>query len=102
MALANIPSPQLVYNGFVPCMVPKSVPIPLDFSAGGPIFELDLTNINEQGFFEALQTIYVDNSGNPFPLTINCRVTNQTVIIPPFSEAYMPLLQPNPPDIQIS
>jgi hypothetical protein len=98
----NIPSPQLVYNGFVPCNGPKSIPIPLDFSAGGPIFELDITNMNQQGDFEAIQTIYLDNSANPFPVTITCRNTNQNITIPPFSQAYMPLLQPNPPDIQIT
>jgi hypothetical protein len=102
MALPNIPSPQLIYNGFVPCNGPKSVPIPLDFSSGGPTFEIDLTDINQQGTFEAIQTIYLDNSANPFPAIIVCRNTNQSITIPPFAQAYMPLLQPNPPDIQIS
>lgn len=102
MGLPNIPSPQLVYAGFVPCNGPKSVPIPLDFSTGGPTFEIDLTNINQQGDFEAIQTIYLDNSANPFSASILCRNTNQLVIIPAGAQAYMPLLQPNPPDIQIT
>jgi hypothetical protein len=93
--LQNLPSPQFVYNGFVPCNGPKSCPVPLDFSVTTS-WQLDLTNLNLQGYMEAVQTMFIDNSLNAQSLSILCSVTNQNIIIPPQSQGYVPTLQPNP------
>lgn len=101
-----------VQAGFVPAALPgpvqtskcvsKTLPILIDFSLGNT-FTADLSTIQAQGFMDSVQTIYADNSGQSSPLifTLGLGITNQVVTIPPNAQGYVPVLQPNPPKVQI-
>lgn len=63
----------------------------LPFAAQNPI-TIDLTYEQQSDRIEYVQAIYIDNSANPSALTITLRSTQQVIIIPPFNQAYMPVL----------
>lgn len=98
MAFTNLPSPQKVYIGLVPCNGPKAVPIPLNFAAASQ-YEVDATNLNLQDWIEAVQSIYIDNKDNNGAVIVTCRTSNQVLTVPAGAQAYLPVLQPNPPDL---
>jgi hypothetical protein len=92
--------PNVVPTGEAACEGRKSITTLIDFSIG-LIFRLDLTAIQaQQQWIRSVQTIFVDNSENAVQIVVTCGVTLQRVVIPPNSQAYIPLLQPNPPVLQ--
>ncbi len=63
----------------------------LDFALENPI-NINLTYEDQSSRLEYVQAIYVDNSANIAPLNITMRSTEQVIIIPPLSQAYIPVL----------
>lgn len=94
--------PARANNGFVPCKGPAAIPILIDFSLGST-FSVDLSTVQSQGFIECVQTVFADNSANPFSLKISTTSdVSQTITIPPNSQAYLPILQTNPPKLSFT
>lgn len=69
----------------------RAMPQNLDFSVVNPI-EINLSSEQMQKRIEFVQSMYIDNSSNPAPLTIKFGGTAQTIIIPPGYQAYIPVL----------
>jgi len=101
MALTPTTQPQPVYNGNVPCNGAYDLAIPLDFGAA-TTYEIDVTTLQQQGFIEGIQTVYVDNSLNGSPLIITCSVTSQKIQVPSLAQGFFPLLQPTPAKITVN
>ena len=79
------------------CEGRKSITTIIDFSIGLS-FQLDLSAIQtQQKWINSVQTLYVDNSGNASAVDIVMGVSLQHITIPAGAQAYMPILQPNPP-----
>lgn len=85
-----------VYNGLGPLKKPRTLPLNLDFSIINPL-ALDLTLAQTQDKIEFVQAVYVDNSLNPFPLTLIFSITGQSLSWPAYSQGYLPTLTPNSP-----
>lgn len=79
----------------------RAIPVLIDFSLGAS-FKLDLSALQQAGAMDSVQTLYVDNSANTAALTITMGLTNQKIIIPANAQAYIPILQGNPPVIVFS
>lgn len=95
-------TPISVTNGTDPCQEGrKSIRILMDFSLGQQ-YTLDLSQIQSAGMISSAQTLYIDNYDNPDPIIISAGVTLQRIIIPAGAQAYIPILQPNPPIFLIS
>jgi hypothetical protein len=90
-----------IQNSRIPMGGPKAIPIPISFATVAA-WLLDLSNTQQLGHIEYVQTLFIDNSANTNALTIQTDASNQTVVIPPKSQAFMPVLQPNPPKLTIS
>lgn len=78
-------------NNKFPCEGPKVVPQFLDF-AGATQFVVDLKMLVQQNKISEVQSIFVDNSSNDKPLSILVAVQRQTIVIPPYSQAYLGIL----------
>jgi hypothetical protein len=79
----------------------RAIHITIDFSLGAS-FNLDLSQVQSQGAIDSVQSLYIDNSLSTGNLTILMGLTNQSVIIPPGAQAYIPVLQGNPPVLQFA
>lgn len=79
----------------------KAIRVLMDFSLG-LTFSLNLSSIQTQGAFDAVQTLYIDNSNNTGAITALMGGDNQSITIPAGAQAYMPVLQTNPPALQFS
>jgi hypothetical protein len=66
----------------------------VDFTAQ-TAYTFDLTSIQSLGRISMVQTIFVDNSQSSVPLYMYMATTNQRIIIPPQSQAYMPCVLTN-------
>ena len=89
--------PNDVPTGNPACEGRKSITTIIDFSIG-LVFTLDLSFIVDQlARINSVQTLFVDNSLNSNSITITTGVVNQKIVIPPLSQAYIPVLQNNPP-----
>lgn len=74
-----------------------SITVPIDFSIG-LTYQLDLTAIQDQlAWIKSVQTLFIDNSQNANQITIRMSGTLQRIIIPGYAQAYVPVLQINPP-----
>lgn len=92
--------PQNVFCGVPACEGRKSITTIIDFSIGA-IFQLDLSAVQSNTkFINSVQSLFVDNASNTNPLIITMGVTLQRIVIPAGRQAYVPILQPNPPVIQ--
>ncbi|HEY6019841.1 MAG TPA: DUF1859 domain-containing protein [Candidatus Paceibacterota bacterium] len=92
----------------VPCGQPpdcklgrRAIHVLIDFTLGLS-FKLDLSQVQSQGGMDSVQTLYIDNASNTGSLTILMGLTNQSIILPAGAQAYMPVLQGNPPIIQFT
>lgn len=74
-----------------------SITVNIDFSIG-LTYSLDLTAIQDQlAWIKSVQTLFIDNSANSNAITIRMSGTLQRVVIPGYAQAYIPVLQINPP-----
>lgn len=79
----------------------KAIHVLIDFALGS-VFELNLSSIQTQGAFDAVQTLYVDNKNNTGDLVIDMGMTLQSVTLPAGAQAYVPVLQGNPPVLRFT
>lgn len=79
----------------------RAIHVEIDFSLGTK-YALDLSQIQSLGAMDCLQTMYVDNADNAAELTLTMGLTLQRIIIPANAQAYIPILQPNPPVLEMS
>lgn len=94
MANSQNVQPMQVSAGSIPKQGPAVLPFNLQFNTYTS-YSLDLRGLQQLGFVENLQAIYVDNSGNLSPLVILVSTTNQQLIVPPQSQAFLPLFVSN-------
>jgi hypothetical protein len=81
--------------GLGPAQGPKSVTRTIDFSVFGTSPKTEnLVESQFLGKFDFIQSIYVDNSTNPAPLSVTCFLTEQTLTWPAFSQGFQTLLSP--------
>lgn len=92
----------LLNNQIIPNEGPKALGMILDFTvaSGQPSYQVDLNNLQQEGFFSMLQTVYVDNKKNSSTLTIVVNGSGQNIEISPNTEGYYPVLAPNPVKLQ--
>lgn len=96
----SLPVPLPVYSK-CPAKGPKAIPLTLDFTISTS-FELDFLGLELQTAFEGVQTVYVDNSLNAQQLSIFCENSNQNIVLPANSCAYVTVVQPGPAKMIIS
>lgn len=84
--------------GSMPKEGPRDIPVRLDFSTFDT-YNIDLTAQQQGGQFSFVQTVYIDNGDNAASFSLTASATGQRVTIPPGAQAYMPFLQPNPPQM---
>jgi len=95
----NLTPQQLQRTLGMPVGGPKCVPINLDFSVS-TTYNLDMSNVQSRGFFDMVQTVWVDNSLSDVILTITVPNTQQTLKIPAGIQGYFSVLAPNPVRMQ--
>lgn len=84
-----------VMSNKFPCEGPRIVELPLDFSAASS-YSVNLNTLVQQGKISEVQALFIDNADNTSALTLVIGITNQRVIIPPGSQAYLMLLMGTP------
>lgn len=93
---------QFSVNGqMVPPEGSRAVPLTLDFSLATQ-YTLDLQNFVARNLISMVQAMYVDNSANSSPLTINMPNSGQTIVFPPNAQGYLSILAPNPASFSFS
>lgn len=70
---------------------PACISQTLDFTSTSS-YSFDLTTAAVQAGLSTLQSVFADNSLNPFKVTLFFPATNQTLVIPPRSGATFPIL----------
>ena len=101
-----------VQGGYTPLPVPcgkqpdcklgrRAIHVLIDFSLGTD-YQLDLSQVQSQGALDSVQTLYIDNSKNAEILTTIMGLTLQEIDIPPGAQAYIPVLQGNPPILRFN
>ncbi len=84
------------------CEGRKAITVDIDFALGAS-FSLDLSAAVEQAkWINSVQTLYIDNYGRTVPQIITTGSVGQRIIVPAGAQAYISLLQPNPPVVNIS
>jgi hypothetical protein len=77
---------------------PRAVAVTVDFT-GGSSFVLNLEILQTRNVLSMIQGLFYDNSTNTSNVAILCGITGQTIYVPSFAQAYLPLLLPNPPTL---
>lgn len=85
-----------IFNAMVPAEGPKIVPLTLDHTVAAAL-TIDLTQQQQSGKFSFIQSIMVDNSGNPNPYIITTNIIGQRLVIPANGQAILPIFIGNPP-----
>lgn len=89
-------------NSLLPTDGPLSVPVSVDFSVN-PTQTIDFQQLMVQRKITMVQSVYVDNSANSDPVKITVvGGTNQTLEVPPQSQAYLPVVAPVPVVFQVA
>jgi hypothetical protein len=73
------------------CKQPKSLAVPLDFSATLS-WVLDIGPLQDQSLFDNVVCLYVDNSANGASVTVSISGTLQVISCPANSQGYFPVL----------
>jgi|WetSurMetagenome_2_1015567.scaffolds.fasta_scaffold1252681_1 hypothetical protein len=93
---ANKLAVEITNNQIVPDEGPKALPVILDFSVVDT-YDLDLSNLQQRGWFSMLQTIFVDTKdAGGGVLTITISGSGQQLVIPSGRQGYYSVLVPNP------
>lgn len=85
-----------IYNGPIPREGPKCIPVALAFATNNT-YTIDFTLLWNRGAITELQAVYIDNSLNGSPVSLNVNGSNQTITAPPQSQGIYPIFCPNPP-----
>lgn len=91
----------IVLNATVPPEGPKCIPIPVDLTTAATA-QIDMTLATGQQKISGVQSIYVDNSENPAPLTVLVDGTNQEIECPALSQGTYPVISTNRPKFTVS
>lgn len=84
-----------VHNGLAPVRLPRALSQVLDFTSVSSI-SVHLTKARDEDKLEWVQTLFIDNSANTASVSVTAAITNQTLVVPPGSQAYLPILAPEP------
>lgn len=90
-----------IFFGFAPKGAPRAVKMDFDLSASQD-YTANLEKVIEQGVLEFIEALFVDNSANGYALTVSIKVSGQKIILPPYSQGYIPVLAPQPPILEIT
>lgn len=71
----------------------------LNFDAAISEITVNGNELISQQKIDAFRTVYVDNREGASPVDFLIQTTLQRVTCPPYSQAYLPLMAPNPPEI---
>ena len=75
----------------------KCLPYVVPFDTNSSTVELlDLTNIQATGNIDQIQAVFIDNSANTVSFTLRTNVLLQNIVIPPQSQAFVPVLSLKP------
>lgn len=74
-----------------PCANALALTVPLDFTANTQ-YALNLQNYQQNGTFDFVLGIYIDNFANGSQTIVTMSGTNQRIICPANSEGYFPVL----------
>lgn len=91
----TIGNAQGVFNQTQSKRGPIAVPVRVNL-VGATAYTLDLATLNNFNTIDFVQTIFVDNSLNTKAVYFYNGVSQQTLVVPPLSQAYLPFLVPNP------
>lgn len=94
-------APQPLSLGEMPCEKREDFKFRIDFSLGLEA-DIDFSTFYNQGTIKSLQSLYVNNKGNAAELVIVMNGTTQSITIPPQAQAYIPILNANPPTLKIT
>lgn len=90
-----------VFNGYAPTEGSRALPLAFDFSQAAS-YSGDLVLAQNMGNLEFVQSVFVDNSANSYPVTLSFNQVNQSIVFPPYAQGYMPVLVPNEPRYTIA
>lgn len=90
-----------IFNGQHPADKPKIVPLSFDFAAVSS-YAIDFQNQQARAFFQQIQSMFVDNSANTKPLSIQFGYSKATIIVPPLSQGVFPVYAPNPVQMTVT
>jgi hypothetical protein len=83
-----------VVNGLAPDIHPYAVSFPLAFSATNQRIVFDAGLDGSARDISDAQSMYIDNSANPFPVSFNFPAIGFNIVIPPTSCGVIPLITP--------
>lgn len=85
-----------VFNALFPKEGGKVVPITLDFTTNTAIL-VDLTLMQQRGYINIIQSVFIDNSANSVPVLFSFNGSNMPLRVPGNSQAVLPIFMSNPP-----
>lgn len=85
-----------VINATIPPEGPKAIPQTLDFTIANTVI-IDFTTAFSQGRITAIQTLWLDNSGNEQPVQITVEGTQQIITFPAGAQGTIPIIAANRP-----
>jgi hypothetical protein len=88
-------------NGLAPQQGPKALPVALNFTVNSRI-EFDFVLAEESNTISFVQSVFVDNSDNPNPLTINVAQTGQRIVIPGYAQGFWPVIACEKPQFVVT
>lgn len=93
MKLINLGQEQVfpVFNGFAPEQGPKALSVELDFSTETEL-NLDFTRAQQGNAISFIQSVYVDNTDNPNPVTFQFDQTRQRIVVPAYAQGEWPVI----------
>ena len=78
------------YTAQIPREGPRTCAVYVPFTATDTQFEIDFTLVQQRGFMSQVCMIFVDNSDNASPITLEAGVIGYSLTIPANSQAYLP------------
>src|SRR6185437_8815590 len=89
------------FNARMPAEGPKAIPLTFDFSQY-PSYEVDFTLAQMQQRLSVVQSVWVDNSANPEPVSLNVSMSGQIIVCPAYSQGVFPCIAALRPKIIVS
>lgn len=99
--ILSSPFLQIANLGPTPKEGPRTVPITLDFTAFDT-YRIDLTQLQRQGKFTVLQTVFIDASNCPVLVTVQDGTTLQPVVAQPNTQGFYPIMAGSPTVLTVS
>lgn len=90
-ANANLNAIRVSNQAMPETAVIKTMPI-LAVLSGATEYVVDAQQALVQKKIDRIQSVFIDNADNPETVTLLCNITNMRVVIPPNSQAWMPIL----------